>query len=1055
MGLQFILGKPGTGKTTLCLNEIGEMLTCSAPLYYLVPEQFSLQSEKLLLADRHAATQVQVLSFNRLAYRLFATFGGAPGNMADDLGKQMLLRKVLFDMLGNCSAVSPRLAVNTAAKPLCSVADNLTYYKSAADKHGFVEQLADTITEMNHYRVTAGDLQARVFSSVGANCVRPNEPPAFSAKMQDIALINERYRQTVDGRYLLTDDMLEILCVKLEELAGETVPLLDGAHFWVDGFSGFTPQERHVLQHLMKRAAQVKVTLTTAADSRLTPPQITREKLEKLAADSGVKVEPPVYMKENFRHKNSTGLAAFVDGFSMYKFTNGAYAHDGITITPAPNRYAAVYTAAAQISEWVTQHGYNFRDIAILCGDRNHYEKILQTTFDRLNIPLFVDTEIDILSHPLTELIRSALDIILRNWNYESVFRFLKTRMTGLDLDAVDVLENYTLAHGISSFRWRYPFTNPAAEAARQQLLAILDSFANGKTADTVQNHCRRVFDLLYAINAPATLQNWYDEHTAMGDHATAKLHKQIWPKICEIFDKLVEMLGEEKVTLKTFAATLDAGFKQVGLGRVPPTTNQVVLGDIGRSRYPQIKAMIVLGANENVLPAPPSPSGLFTDRERQALQNSGIELAADTMHRITESFYSLYCALSQPSDKLMLIYSEAEPSGKPLRPSPIITRLQEMFPYLPLTAAPKVSEYGEAELPPAASSTLAPGSVALLYGDTITTAASRLESFARCPFAYFMTYLLKAKPRQHFQVMASDVGTLFHDVLAQFAKRVWQGESSADLTLSRDDIGNFVDEIIQNLPATEVYEQTARNCHVLDKVRRASIASIWALCEHIKQGEFVPMYAEHEIRTHSGIPLENGKTLTLTGIIDRVDILQYAGEEFVKIIDYKSGNTKFNMDEVRQGVQLQLMIYMNVLMELRGAKPAGMFYFPIGDPLLDTDHLLPDDMREGELLKKFKMSGVALADENTLAAMDKNLQPGSGSSVIPVAINKDGKMKKSATPTTLDLTNFTQLGQDVQDIIKDLGHRMTTGDIAAEPYTKGLKSPCKFCNFGAVCGKI
>jgi len=428
MGLRFILGRPGTGKTTLCLSEIGEMLTCGAPLYYLVPEQFSLQSEKLLLTNRRAATQVQVLSFNRLAYRLFATFGGQPSKMADDLGKQMLLRKVLFQVF-----------------------DNLTYYKSAVDKHGFVESLSDTITEMNHYRVTSDDLRARAQTA-------ENEAPAFAAKMQDIAMINERYRQLVDGRYLLTDDMLEILCGKLDELAMQSLPLLDNAHFWVDGFSGFTPQEQQVLKHLMKRAERVSVTLTTAADSRLTPPQITREKLEKLASDNRIKSEPIVYMKENFRHANAPGLAAFVDGFRIYKaeplcptvrhceegvsptkqstghtllesvdcfaslamtgrsqFRHNTSGGGGdITIIPAPDRYASVYTAAAKITEWVTQHGYNFRDIAILCGDRSHYEKILQTTFDRLNIPLFVDTEIDIHILVITELIRATQDIIVR-----------------------------------------------------------------------------------------------------------------------------------------------------------------------------------------------------------------------------------------------------------------------------------------------------------------------------------------------------------------------------------------------------------------------------------------------------------------------------------------------------------------------------------------------------------------------------------------------------------------------------------------------------------------
>ena len=1020
MGIRFVLGKPGSGKTSLCLQEIWARVDERAPLYYLVPEQFSLQSEKLLLSERSAATKVQVLSFNRLAYRLFATFGGPPGKIADDLGKQMLLRKVLFEL-------------------------DLTYYKNAMDKHGFVESLAHTITEMDQYRITPGDLILRAKES----------PPALAAKLTDIAAIAAAYRELVTGRYLLTDDMLEILCREVEG-SDKPMQLLDGAHFWVDGFSGFTPQERQVLKCLAKRAAGISITLTTAADPRLNPPRITMDKLTKIARDNLIKIEATVYMEENFRHKKAPRLAAFVNEFTMLPGEMGnslspvgsPNANESIEIISAPDRYAAVNTAANYILDLIQTKDYRFRDIAILCGDRSHYEKILQTTFDRLKIPLFVDTEIDILSHPLTELIRAALEITLRNWSYESVFRFLKTRMSGLPLDTIDILENYVLEHGIASFRWRYPFKNPIAEAARAELLSLLSNFTKSKSADTVQNHCRKIFDMLYSLNIPETLQNWYQACMAVGDHATANLHKQIWPKICEIFDKLVEVLGDEKMTIKTFAATLDAGFNQVGLGRIPPTVDQIVLGDIGRSRYPQIKAMIVLGANENALPAPPSQAGLLTDRERTTLNNTGIEFASENIHRVAESYYSLYCALSQPEEKLILIYSQAEPGGKPLRQSPIITRLQDMFPTLQIQPAPQIFEQGIAK--PVQTHATILTSANSLYGDIITTAATRLEAFARCPFQFFMSHILKARPRKRFQVLSTDLGTLFHSVIAQFSKDMWQTGKNP----TRDEISAYVNEAIHVLTAdTNIYNDTARNRHVLDKVRRMSIASIWALNEHIKLGEFVPTLTEHEIRTHGGILLPNGKTLNLTGFVDRVDTLKLDGEEYVKIIDYKSGNSKFNIEEARRGIQLQLMIYMNAITSARNAKPGGMFYFPISDPLLETNILLDDKQRAAGLLKEFKMSGIALAEENTLAAFDKTLEPGASSPVIPVALNKDGRFKKTPNPTALSLDDFAELGNEIQNKIVELGERMTSGDISATPYVKGPKSPCKFCDYSAVCG--
>ncbi|MCL2216238.1 MAG: PD-(D/E)XK nuclease family protein [Defluviitaleaceae bacterium] len=993
MPLQFILGGPGAGKTTFVLEEIRARIADSsvaAPLYYLVPEQFSLQSEKLLLSHgREAATQVQVLSFNRLAYRLFSALGKPAGQIMGDLGKQMLIRKVLFE-----------------------AADKLIYYKSSSDKHGFVEELCGTITELNHYRVSAEELTDR---AVGSS-------PALAAKLSDIALILTTYRETVKDKYLLTDDMPELLCQKLEAFSHEPLKLLDGADFWVDGFSGFTPQERQVLLYILKRANRLTVTLTLPTQAAASAPYETMEQLTQMARDSRIPVEPHIYMKENYRHINAPGLAYFVENFG----DSGAIAylagHDGrndasIEIISAADRYAAVYATAGRILQLVRENGHRFRDIAILCGDRTHYEKILQTVFDRLGIPLFVDTETDILSHPLTEMIRAALEIPMRNWSYESVFRFLKTRLTGLDPVAVDILENYALANGINSYRWQYSFSDPVAEEGRLQLLNALATYAKlrADSMATVRVHARRVFDMLYALKVPETLQGWFDARMAAGDPATARLHGQIWPKLCEVFDKLVEILGDEKVSHKVFAQTLDAGLFQVGLGRIPPTIDQVILGDIGRSRYPEIQTMLVLGANEGILPPVPTQSGLFTDFERKILRNTALELAPENQRKLTDHYYNLYCALSQPKEKLIFIYAEAEPGGKALRPSPILGKIRKMFPTLETTSAPSFSEYGDAEAPAPAQNQLSPASVNLLYGQTILTAATRLEAFARCPFAYYMSYILGARPRARYQVLPTDLGKLFHDILTEFT-RIAPLEAMA-----RPQINALVDDLVQGLILdTSIYHDTARNRHILNKVRRVASASCWAICEQIKRGEYQPTLTEFEILSSTALP--DGRSLSLTGRVDRVDIHTVADHEYVKIIDYKSGQAKFSPEEVRHGIQLQLMLYMNAMLQSRSkarknAKPGGVFYFPIDDPIIQADDILSDAAREEGLLKCFKMSGLAVE-------------------------------------APADLENFLNLSRDAENKVKELGLRMTQGDITAKPF-KGPKSPCQYCNYSAVCGHL
>ena len=1053
MSLQFILGPPGAGKTSFCLNEIEAALPGERPLYYLVPEQFSLQSEKLLLQNRAATTRVQVLSFNRLAYRLFAILGGPPGQALDDLGKHMLLRKVLLEL-----------------------SEDLIFYKRSVDKHGFVHSLAATITELNHYCIGSEDLLLRS-AQMG---------PSLSAKLQDLALILARYRAAVSGQYLPADDMLELLVQKLTAATAEIKPLA-GAIIWADGFSGFTPQERQVLLLLMKNGTDVKITLTTREtadtprkDPIFTTPRETERKLTALATRAHIPVIPPIYMKDNHRHALDTGLAFFTQYFTMRpRPGSNATPHTGLEILSAPDRYAAVYAAAHKILTWVNA-GHRFRDIAIVCGNRGHYEKTLTTAFERLGIPLFVDTEIDILSHPMTELIRAALSIWVNNWNYESVFRFLKTGLAGLDTRTIDILENYALKHGTSGYKWRYPFFSIAdtvspAEAGRQHLETVLSVFGRPTSKDTIKGFSHKVFQMLYDLQVPTALEALFDRHMAEGDHATARIHKQVWPKICEVFDKLVEILGEERVTLETFASILDAGLNQVGLGRIPPTVDQVILGDMGRSRYPQIKAMLVLGANEGSFPPiAPSP-GLFSEDERRHLQNSDIEMAPDNLSRINDQYYALYCTLCQPSQQLSFIYAEGEPGGAVLRPSHVLRRIQMLYPGLETAKAPQVREYEpitapEFEQPPMLDM------AGDIYGQTVITAASRLEAFARCPFQYFLNYLLQARPRERHQVLPTDLGNLYHDVLARFTNGIAVGEIDA-ASLTRDSINTLTGELMQAAtPEGQAFHSSARNRHILSKAENICAASIWALCEHIKRGQFMPIGAEvafgpdpqEKINPDDGLTLENGRNLVLTGRIDRVDMLEGGeGEQYVRIIDYKSGSTRFDISEVEQGLQLQLMLYMNALTKdpknlakhLAHAPdgtthPAGVFYFPVSDPIIDADGELSATAIDEALLKQFRLSGVALDGEAVLSGMDKGLAPGGDSTVIPVKMNKDGHLSKLSRANVLEPEDFAALAQTAEDKVKELAQRMTNGDIAANPCKKGTNAPCQYCNYGAICGK-
>lgn len=978
-------------------------------MFYIVPEQATLQAERQLVerSPAGAVIRAQAISFGRLAYQVFARTGGAPVRQLNETGKHMLLRKILQDC-------------------------ELSFYARAANMPGFIENLSQTVTEFSQYTITPADLENKAQNA------------DLSAKMTDLAAIFRKYRENVAGRYLITGETLELLTQALDGS-----DYLRGGHFWVDGFKDFTPGEQGVLGRIIAAAENVTVTLTM---DKLPPLDGLRQSdffyatkrtwqvLCELAESLGVTVRPPLFLGELHRFEGR-GLRAMAESFPNPMKSVGAWV-DGIEVVAAHDKT----TELVQAAEWVRRNvieekRWRFRDVAILCGDLTGYEKLARNIFEPYGIPLFVDSKMGVLQHPLTELIRAAVDVVVWDWQYEGVFRLLKTGFSGLGQDEIDVLENYVLRRGIRGWRWRVKWHEH--DELRLRVLAMLAPFSDGlKDSLSVTEYARRVYDWLYALDVPGTLTKLLEE----SDKEQERWHKQIWPRIGDIFEKLTEILGEDRVSVRVFGEILEAGFKSADLGMIPPSLDQVVMGDITRSRYPEIKALWVLGANDGQLPPPIGASSLITEDERAALRKEGLILAPDLPRQMSDSLLALYGALCQPREVLALSYSRVGANGKLLRPSPVLARLKRIFPNL----AEKAPSQGEpatpdeetaGEMPP-----LSPDSIGILYGETFHTAASRLEAFAACPFAYFLNYNLGAKERAIYQVRAMDLGILYHDVLAKATAELskdggWHRAGFADL----ERIVHSHAEAALQAESDHVLRSSARNMYILDRVKRICSVSLWALCEQYRRGTF----RTYGIESGAGdivLPLET-RHMVVTGRIDRVDIFGENG--YLKIIDYKSGNTRFSLEDVQAGTQLQLLLYMNALLKRKpGAVPGGVFYFNIDDPILPLDESPSEAALEALRLKQFRMNGLVLADKENINAMDKYLlQTGGDSPVIPVSVKKDGGF--GVYSSVADAAEFAALCGEVEEKVKGIGTHMVSGVIAPNPG----EDSCRYCEFSAVCG--
>ena len=1010
MSLKFVLGGAGTGKTTYVVNDIQGCNDLGSRIY-LVPEQFSLQSEKLLLSTRDAISDVQVLSFNRLAYRLFSFFGGPPGKVVGEIGKQMIIRKIL-----------------------AQVHDDLVFYKRAVDKPGFVLELADTISQLNEYQVAVSDLRA----------MAKDFDNFLGAKLLDVSVIFEKYRSEIKDRYLIGDEIPEILCDKLEAYHDKQIPILDGAVFWIDGFSGFTPWERQVIKHVIGRASSVTITLTI--NTNLTTEQL--ETIEKISSFTEAKEIEKIHLSNSHGSlRVLRDLAAIFEGTS-----DSAGSGQSIEVIEAAEPYAECLAAAKKVLDLVKSENYRFSDIAVVSDNNSEYEKILTSVFDRLKIPLFVDTETAMYSHPLAEFVQSALDIVVFGRRYTDVFRLLKTDLTPLDRDSIDILENYVLANGIASYKWQYMFKTPRAESARKEFLEYMRPLWGLRPTSTgfVKDFSVKIFDLLVKNQIPERLGTLANKSYSEGKPADARLHTQVWHSLMEVFDKYVEILGDTKLDLKTYADSLRAGLGKAKLGRIPPTSNQVMFGDTTRSRYPNIKAMIVLGANDGSFPPPLSSTGIFTEHERNIMRNANLEVAPDLLAKTHEQTYNIYCTLTKPTERLFIFFSKASAEGKQRKPAAVVRQILNHFADMKVTISEDFIEY-KAKVPPEPNYSLPTVADALLVGGEFSSSVTRLESYALCPFLYYMRFILKARERKLYEVLPGDLGRLFHDALAGFTELIRDAQNPPEM----DEISIIAKELVAGvIKDTDLLESTARNRHIADMLVRTTKASCVAIAEHLKRGSFVPLMAEEEVRLK--LPIDERRVLGIYGRVDRVDIMNNAdGSIHVKIIDYKSGDTGFSYSDVTSGIKLQLMLYLNAIVEKlsvggQNVKPGGAFYFPIHNPILDTNIELDEGQRVEGLLRSFRMSGV-VSDE-VISGIDKSLMPGTDSAVIPVGLKNDGGIKKTNVQTALDGSELKNLQCTANQTAAKLSGSILAGKFEPNPYVTKKSNPCNYCLYSAAC---
>ena len=1121
MGLKIIYGRAGTGKSTFCINQIKKKINNSPnnKLILLVPEQFTFQTENKVLSaiGERYVLNAEVLSFKRLAHNVFNECGGATRTIMGDAGKSMLIFKVLEDL-----------------------GDNMTVFKNASRQKGFIDIASKTITEFKKYNVNNEVLDLTINEIEDEN---------LKMKMEELKDVFNEFNSRLHEGYVDEEDQLLLLNEKLDGCS-----LYDGAEIWIDEFSSFTPNQLSVIGKLLKRAKSVNITLSIDEVNSLkgesdlfVATKNTEKRLMNLIQEEGIAFSGYINLNEDipYRFKENKELAHIERQLYAYPFKQYRGKNNSLRLYRANNNYDEIEFVAKDILRLVREKQYRFKDISVICREVDNYEKVISAIFAEYEIPYYIDKKIDIASNPLIVFINSAVDIISKNWTYESMFKYLKTGLIkefrGIEgAELIDELENYVLAYGIKGKKWMEEWVNYSSSILKEEeiseenkqrlerlndiretIVTPLDEFNKEcKGKKTLKEFATILYEFLDSkLDVMDTIDK-YVEYFKENDMAIeAKEYSEVRDIFIDVLEQAVDVLGNEVMDLDEFMKVLNIGLSQYEMGLIPVALDQVNIGDITRIKSRGTKALYIIGVNDGVLPSASKEEGILSDNDREILLEKGISLASDTRTKIFEEQFLVYTAFTIAEEYLVVTYPLADFEGKSQRPSIIVHRLKKIIPnvkeesegfklvndkYDKISAKiPTLNElmiairknYDGAEIEDYwkyvydwylrepkwkerieyvkkgleytnLENNISKEKAKKLYEDNknkISLSVSRLERYAQCPFAYYIQYGLKAKDRKIYEFTAPDLGSFMHEILDEFTNEIKEKDLKWS-DLSKENCRNIINSLVDNQVKnnkSSILNSSKRYSYFTDRFKRILTKSVMVISEQMKRSDFEIYKNELAFGFSKDVnsiklDLPSGESFYLNGRIDRVDKLNLDGETYLRIIDYKTGSKKFDLNKFYNGLQMQLLVYLDALINNseniveNQAMPGAILYFRIDDPILKSKGDLTEEEIKSEVLKELKLEGLLLDDVKVVKAMDNTLEPGTHSLIIPANMKKAGDLGKNKALITME--QFELLRKYVNEKMVEICQNMIEGKIDIEPCKENKNIVCDYCNYSHIC---
>jgi len=1081
MPLQFIFGPSGSGKSYKLYHQIIEdsMRNPTQNYIVLVPEQFTMQTQKDLVSmhPRKGIMNIDILSFGRLAYRVFEETGGEKLPVLDDEGKNLILRKIAGEY-----------------------ESELKVLRGNMKKLGYISEVKSVISEFTQYDIGEEEIDD-LMETLG-------KESRLYYKLQDIKILYRGFSEYLEKKYITKEELLDVLARKVKDSS-----VLKNSTVVLDGFTGFTPVQMRLLRELLLQCRDVVITVII--DKRenpyiyRTPYQLYALSkqmvtgLMEIAKDAKIEVKDPVWCESApvYRFKDNAPMA-FLES-NLFRYTKEVYEEeqDVISIHVARNPKEEALALAGNIRALVREENLRFRDIGVIVSNMETYADVLERAFDQYEIPVFMDHKRSILQNPYIEYIRSLLNLVEQNFSYESVFRFLRTNLSGFTWEEVDVLENYCIGLGIKGYKkWQEKWIRRLSNMKEEDLeklnhlrVAFVEKvdefvFVLKQRKKTVKDITLAVYEFMVKEELQLKIKRQEEDFQNRGELALAKEYAQVYRIVIELFDKFVDLLGDEVVGISEYCKLLDAGLEEARVGVIPPGIDQVTVGDIERTRLKDIKVLYLVGANDAYIPGSLMRTGLLTEKDREKFKNNDLMLSPGGKEKAyTQKFY-LYMNLTKPSEKLRVFYSKVSGEGKSLRPSYLVQDFQKLYPAIQIVDEEdrrfsekeltknqgidyliqglrkngrdmdsiwqelytwykknpewkeKVESLVEAGYIHKSFDGITREIAEKLYGENFQKSITRMERYAACAFSHFLTYGLKLSEREEYEFEAVDMGNVCHGALEHYARKLEHAGynwTNVPEVFRNTFIEDSVNEAITDYGNSVLYS-SARNENMIQRMKTLVERSVWAITKQISQGDFVP--SAYEMR------FANGK-------IDRIDTCVDEENVYVKVTDYKTGRKALDITLLYHGLQLQLMVYMDMAMNLEKRKnpdkeivPAGVFYYHLEDPFVEKQ---AKENVERAILKELRPDGIINASGDVLRHLDHTLEK--ESLVVPVRYNKDGSLAKASK--VVSESDFHLMMNHALKKVEEAREGILEGETKAAPYRRGDETGCTFCKYRHICG--